>query len=47
MVGKGEWEGCKPVSSSLDSGSVCVQVGGVCIGAEGQVEQVGQVKSQA
>lgn len=29
-------EGCKPASSCLDSGSVCVQVSGVCAGAEGK-----------
>lgn len=40
MVEKEVWEGCKPASSSLDSGSVCVQVSGVCAGAGGQGEQV-------
>lgn len=40
-------EGCKPASSSLDSGSVCAQVSGVCAGAGGQVGQVGQMRSQA
>lgn len=41
------WAGCKPASSSLDSGNVCVQVSGDCAGAGGQVGQVGQVRAQA
>lgn len=36
------WVGCEPVSTSLVSGSVCVQVNGVCAGTGGQVQQVWQ-----
>lgn len=46
MVGKEVEEGCKPVNSSQESGSVCVQVSGVCAGTGGQVELVVQVRPQ-
>ena len=39
-------EECTPASSRLGSGTVCVQVSGVCADAGGQVGQVGQVRSQ-